>query len=55
MIGEEIMENSWFNAEEIKYKIDAAILLSMCYADEGVRDALFEAQTRLYEQFGIVE
>jgi hypothetical protein len=51
--GEEIMNNSWFNAEEIKYKIDTAIQLSMYYSDKEVWDALLEAQTRLYEQFGI--
>lgn len=53
MIGEEIMINSWFNAEEIKYKIDTAIQLSMYYSDKEVWDVLLEAQSRLYEQFGI--
>lgn len=55
MIGEEIMHNSWFNAEEIKYNIDTAIQLSMYYSDKEVWDALLEAQSRLYEQFGIEE
>ena len=53
MIGGEIMDNSWFNAEEIKYKIDTAIQLSMYYSDKEVWNTLLEAQTRLYEQFGI--
>ena len=49
------MINSWFNAEEIKYKIDTAIQLSMYYSDKKMWDALLEAQVRLYEQFGIDE
>ena len=53
MIGEEIMNNSWFNAEEIKYKIDTAIQLSMYYSDKEVWNDLLETQRRLYEQFGI--
>lgn len=47
------MINSWFNVEEIKYKIDTAIQLSMYYSDKEVWDKLLEAQRRLYEQFGI--
>lgn len=49
------MNNSWFNADEIKYRIDTAIQLSMYYSDKEVWDALLEAQSRLYEQFGIEE
>ena len=47
------MDNSFYRADEIKYKIDTAIQLSMYYSDKEVWDALLEAQTRLYEQFGI--
>lgn len=47
------MDNSWFRADEIKYKIDTAIQLSMYYSDKEVWNELLEAQRRLYEQFGI--
>lgn len=50
--GEETM-NSFYEKDEIKYKIDTAIQLSMYYSDKEVWDALLEAQRRLYEQFGI--
>lgn len=47
------MDNAFYRADEIKYKIDTAIQLSMYYLDKEVWNALLEAQTRLYEQFGI--
>ena len=47
------MDNSFYRADEIKYKIDTAIQLSMYYSNKEVWDALLEAQSRLYEQFGI--
>jgi hypothetical protein len=47
------MDNSWFRLDEIKYKIDTAIQLSMYHSDKKYWDALLEAQRRLYEQFGI--
>jgi hypothetical protein len=54
MIGEEVM-NSFYGADEIKYKIDTAIQFAMYYAknQDECWDALLEAQSRLYEQFGI--
>ena len=47
------MDNSFYRVDEIKYKIDTAIQLSMYYSDKEVWDTLLEAQARLYEQFGI--
>ena len=42
-----------FEKEEIKYKIDEAIQIAMFYADKEHWDALFDAQSRLYEKFGL--
>lgn len=42
-----------YEQNEIKYKIDTAIQLAMYYADEEKWDALLDAQSRLYEEFGL--
>ena len=46
-------ENSFYNVGEIKYKIDTAIQLAMYYSDKEHWDALLNAQSRLYEEFGL--
>ena len=48
-------KNSFYDITEIQYKIDTAIQLTMYYSDKQNWDALLEAQTRLYEQFGICD
>lgn len=46
-------KNSFYDVSDIKYKIDTAIQLAMYYSDKEHWYAILEAQTRLYEQFGI--
>ena len=48
-------DNSFYEKNDIKYKIDTAIQLAMYYSEnkEECWNALLNAQTRLYEQFGI--
>ena len=45
--------NSFYCKNDIKYKIDTAIQFAMYYTDKEHWEALLDAQTRLYEQFGI--
>ena len=48
------MENyNHYRTDEIKYKIDTAIQLSMYHTNKSMWDVLLEAQGRLYEEFGI--
>lgn len=42
-----------YHKDEIKYKIDTAIQLAMYYTDKTNWDALLDAQSRLYEEFGL--
>jgi hypothetical protein len=49
----QMSKNSFYDVTDIKYKIDTAIQLTMYHSDKENRDALIEAQGRLYEQFGI--
>lgn len=42
-----------FQKDEIKYKIDEAIQTAMFYTDKEHWDALLDAQSRLYEKFGL--
>lgn len=46
-------QNSFYDASEIKYKIDTAIQLAMYYTDKKHWNALLDAQSRLYEEFGL--
>lgn len=46
-------KNSFYDVSEIKYKIDTAIQLTMYYTDKEKWDALLDAQSRLYEEFGL--
>lgn len=47
--------NSLYEKNDIKYKIDTAIQLAMYYAENHKEcwNALLDAQVRLYKQFGI--
>lgn len=53
--GKDMSKNSFYDASEIKYKIDTAIQLTMYYTNKENWDALLEAQSRLYEEFGLVD
>ena len=44
---------SVYAKSEIKYRIDTAIQLVMYNTDEEKWDALLNAQSRLYEEFGL--
>lgn len=46
-------KNSFYDANDIKYKINTAIQLAMYYSDKEHWDALLDVQSRLYEQFGL--
>lgn len=46
-------ENSFYSVGEIKYHIDTAIQFAMYYSDKEHWDALLNAQSRLYEEFGL--
>ena len=46
-------KNALYDASEIKYKIDTAIQTAMYHTDKANWDALLDAQSKLYEQFGL--
>lgn len=48
-------DTSMYTGNEIKYKIDTAIQLSMFETEQKDWDKIMDVQRRLYEQFGIVE